>query len=81
MDAFRTFYWGNVMEELQNIFKIRESNNLSTNVVNPYLSQNEPSLTQEELRVFLKTNNLLAGKDSEVKHPDKRYWPGEREER
>ena len=45
----------------------------------PYVSASEPPLGKDELRDFLRANDLL---DIEMVsgHPGRRYWPGEREE-
>ncbi len=51
---------------------------VSNDVTNPYVSENEPPMSIEELRVFLNQNNLL-GKPKET--TDKRYWPGDKEEK
>jgi len=48
-------------------------------VTNPYVSADETILTKEELLEFLVSNDLLQLQD-EVHHPDKRYWPGDKEE-
>ena len=53
---------------------------VSTEVTNPYISANETPLSQEELKSFLINNDLLSIKDKRLEHPDRRYWPGEREE-
>lgn len=53
---------------------------ISTEVKNPYISANEPPLSQDELRSFLISNDLLLMRDKRTEHPDRRYWPGEREE-
>jgi FlaA1/EpsC-like NDP-sugar epimerase len=53
---------------------------VSTEVKNPYISMDEPLLTQDELRTFLMSNDLLLMKNKHSEHPDRRYWPGEREE-
>jgi FlaA1/EpsC-like NDP-sugar epimerase len=46
---------------------------VSEKVENPYNSSNEPSLTREQLRTFLRNNRLLETEDR--KHPAERYWP------
>lgn len=51
---------------------------VSTEVKNPYISEEEPPLTQDELRTFLISNDLLLMKQKHSEHPDRRYWPGER---
>jgi len=35
LDAFRTFCWGEIIEELQNINKLKELINLPVSVINP----------------------------------------------
>jgi FlaA1/EpsC-like NDP-sugar epimerase len=52
---------------------------VSTKVTNPYVSADESLLSQDELRTFLMSNDLVV-KDRRSEHPDRRYWPGEREE-
>jgi len=47
-------------------------------VTNPYVSEEETPLTVEEIKAFLKNNNLL-GQPSEA--ADQRYWPGDKEEK
>jgi len=49
----------------------------SMQVTNPYMSADEKPLTHEELRIFLKNNNLLGEPAEET---DRRYWPGDKEE-
>jgi len=53
---------------------------ISDVVVNPYNSSNEPVLNQAQLKEFLIKNNLLEGGVQADTHPDKRYWPGDKEE-
>jgi len=48
-------------------------------VTNPYVSSDEQSLSKEELRHFLITNNLLSSECIEG-HPVRRYWPGDKKE-
>lgn len=48
-------------------------------VTNPYISADETSLSKEELRNFLTTNNLLVTERIED-HPSHRYWPGDKKE-
>ncbi len=52
---------------------------ISKTVENPYISANERPLPQEELRQFLKDNQLLDATMSGQGHPDQRYWPGEKD--
>lgn len=47
---------------------------LSTTVTNPYNSANEQHLSQDELKDFLITNQLLY-ESPQPSHPDERYWP------
>lgn len=53
---------------------------ISTEVSNPYISADEPPLNQDELQAFLRSNGLLLIEEPKSEHPDRRYWPGEREE-
>jgi FlaA1/EpsC-like NDP-sugar epimerase len=48
---------------------------ISQKVDNPYHSGNEKPLSREELRGFLKENQLLLEEDTEHRHPEERYWP------
>jgi FlaA1/EpsC-like NDP-sugar epimerase len=52
----------------------------STEVRNPYISEDERPLNQDELQAFLRSNGLLLIEEPKSEHPDQRYWPGEREE-
>ena len=45
-------------------------------VTNPYSSQEEPTMSKGELKMFLKEYNLLS--KSEQIEPDQRYWPGDK---
>jgi len=47
-------------------------------VTNPYVSEEQKPLTVEEIKAFLKKNNLL-GQPDETTH--QRYWPGDKEEK
>jgi FlaA1/EpsC-like NDP-sugar epimerase len=49
-------------------------------VGNPYVSENEPLLSRDELRAFLYRHDLLTLGGEVATHPDKRYWPGDKEE-
>jgi len=49
---------------------------LSTDVNNPYVSQDETCLSKTELAEFLLQYNLLS--HSDVDEPDQRYWPGDK---
>lgn len=51
---------------------------VSGNVERPYISQSETELGFDELRRFLRDNELI--ESPVTPHPDRRYWPGEREE-
>lgn len=53
---------------------------VSNDVVNPYISEHEPSLSKQELRLFLLDNKLLDIEDFVYNHPDRRYWPGDKKE-
>jgi FlaA1/EpsC-like NDP-sugar epimerase len=53
---------------------------VSSNVTNPYVSANEQPLDKKALTDFLISNNLLET-EKMAEHPDRRYWPGEREEK
>ena len=57
----------------------RYQDTVSEVVTNPYSSEDETALNQDELRDFLIKNNLLTPLEGK-EHPDKRYWPGERED-
>jgi hypothetical protein len=35
LDTFRTFYWGEIIEELRNTYKLKELINLPVNTINP----------------------------------------------
>jgi hypothetical protein len=35
VDSFRTFYWGEIIEELRNIYKLKELINLPASTMNP----------------------------------------------
>ncbi len=50
---------------------------ITDKISNPYNSSNEEPLTQDELLIFLKENDLLVPIDHIGQQPDKRYWPGE----
>ena len=51
----------------------------SNEVRNPYISEDERPLNQDELQAFLRSNDLLLIGEPKSEHPDRRYWPGERE--
>ncbi len=50
---------------------------ITDKVTNPYNSENEKPLSQEELRKFLQDNDLLRPSEVSDSQPVKRYWPGE----
>lgn len=49
---------------------------MSEEVTNPYISEEEPSMSQKDLRDFLLNYNLL--ENAENNEPDQRYWPGDK---
>ena len=51
---------------------------VSEDVTNPYVSEEETPLSIDEIKVFLKDNRLLGEPDEKT---DKRYWPGDKEEK
>jgi len=53
---------------------------ISTNVDNPYVSEKEAVMSHEDLKRFLYDNHLLTLDGQVAEHPDKRYWPGDKEE-
>jgi len=53
---------------------------ISRDVDNPYVSEKETVLTHAELKTFLYDNDLLQIEGQTNVHPDKRYWPGDKEE-
>jgi FlaA1/EpsC-like NDP-sugar epimerase len=44
-------------------------------VTNPYHSANEKPLAKDELRAFLKENNLFHEDAEQARHPSERFWP------
>jgi FlaA1/EpsC-like NDP-sugar epimerase len=44
-------------------------------VTNPYHSANEKPLAKDELRIFLKENNLFYEDAEQARHPSERFWP------
>ena len=49
---------------------------VNTNITNPYASQNEESLSIDNLRLLLEKNEVLENTDgSQVE----RYWPGDKQ--
>lgn len=53
---------------------------VSQSVDDPYNSSSQTPLSKAELKAFLTGNGLLEEADETCKHPDARYWPGEKEE-
>jgi FlaA1/EpsC-like NDP-sugar epimerase len=53
---------------------------VSSEVKNAYVSADEPALSQEELRSFLRKNKLLSTEAMSAKQPDVSYWPGDKGE-
>ena len=53
-------------------------NILSSTVTDPYVSGQQKSMTVAEIREFLNANNLLTEPREGI---DKRYWPGDKEEK
>lgn len=51
---------------------------ISREVTNPYVSAEEQSMDLEEMRRFLVDNHLLAMTADDQRHPDQRYWPGDK---
>ena len=51
---------------------------LETTVTNPYISGHETPLSVDEIKQFLKFNQLLEVPEQEIKQ---RYWPGDKEEK
>ena len=54
---------------------------LSTQVTNPYISAEEAVLSHDELRAFLNRAKLLKTETATEENFDKRYWPGDKEEK
>ena len=50
---------------------------VSEDVSNPYVSEDETPLTVNEIKVFLRDNQLLGRPQDDTDH---RYWPGDKEE-
>jgi len=48
-------------------------------VEDPYVSEQQTSLTVEEVKDFLRNNKLLL--DANVNEQNARYWPGDKEEK
>lgn len=49
---------------------------VSEDVNNPYISQEEPAMSRDDLKLFLRKYNLLS--NLEKTEPDQRYWPGDK---
>ncbi len=69
LPAFRGIY-RDINYEYEN--QIRDS------VDNPYISKYISTLSKEELRAYLKENQLLEISDKIFTHPQQRYWPGDK---
>jgi FlaA1/EpsC-like NDP-sugar epimerase len=50
-----------------------------TTIDNPYNSSYEKPMSRERLAKFLEDNNLTLTFESLQTHPDRRYWPGDKE--
>jgi FlaA1/EpsC-like NDP-sugar epimerase len=59
--------------------KYNYSEIVSEIVEDPYVSEQQTSLTVKEVKDFLNDNNLLSGSSEDTK--DTRYWPGDKEEK
>lgn len=59
--------------------KYNYSNIVSEIVNDPYVSEQQASLTVEEIKSFLNANNLLTTSNDNTE--DTRYWPGDKEEK
>lgn len=70
LPAFRSIY-RNIPYDYKDI--VREA------IDHAYISSSEPPLTKVALRSFLNDNNLLSGEGMFMRHPDARYWPGDKE--
>ena len=70
LPAFRGIY-KNIAYDYQNV--------VSTDVRNPYVSSDEPTLSQDELRTFLEQNTLLTTEAIPENQPDRRYWRRDKE--
>lgn len=54
---------------------------VNSEVNNPYVSADEPAMSQDALAAFLQEHHLLDPHAFDRLHrPDKRYWPGDKEE-
>jgi FlaA1/EpsC-like NDP-sugar epimerase len=51
---------------------------LSDKVNRPYISEDGPFLTKDEIKDFLLKNNLLLEADDQIKQSSERYWPGDK---
>ena len=68
LPAFRSIY---------NSIDYSYEESIKNKPINPYISSTEQPLTKEEIRIFLKENNLL-NKPTELS--ERRYWPGDKED-
>lgn len=51
---------------------------VSSEVDRPYISSEESHMSDEALRQFLRSSQLLQIKETHNGHPDRRYWPGDK---
>ena len=49
---------------------------VSSQVGRPYISEQEPFMTQSEIKVFLNKNGLIDMSFEKSAQPAERYWPG-----
>ena len=70
MPAFRGIY---------NDIDYNYSTIVSELVEDPYVSEQQTSLTVKEVKKFLNDNKLLL--ESNTSEQDTRYWPGDKEEK
>lgn len=52
---------------------------ISKSITNPYISSDEKPLNKKEIKDFLTLSQLLEADQIDLNHPDKRYWPGDKE--
>ena len=71
LPAFRGLYQ-NIPYDYQDI--------VSKTVTNQYISEHEQPMDFDKIRKFLISNDLLNTGHFSEKHPDQRYWPGDKEE-
>ncbi len=56
------------------------ANQVSSEVTNPYISSNEASMSKPEIAQLLRQHGLFE-QLIDIEHaPDRRYWPGDKEE-